>query len=49
MIRRYIKFTELFIGFAFGILLNNFFEEKFPNEFKTFNCGFGLDTNFYLY
>lgn len=36
MIRRYIKFTELFIGFAFGILLNNFFEEKFPNEFKTF-------------
>jgi hypothetical protein len=34
MIRRYINFTELFIGFAFGILLNNFFEEKFPNEFK---------------
>lgn len=37
MIFHYIKFFyDVFVGFSLGLLLNDFFERKCPNEFKNF-------------
>lgn len=37
MILQYIRnLFDFFVGFSIGLLLNDFFERKYPNEFKVF-------------